>query len=48
MTVAEVASDDDVMKIMWHAFLWGSVLSVQNSCLLYVVSCTDNRVGFSS
>lgn len=36
MTVAEVASDDDVMKIMWHAFLWGSVLSVQNSCLLYV------------
>lgn len=36
MTVEDVASDDDVMKMILHAFLWGSVLSVQNGCLLYV------------
>lgn len=39
MTMADVASDDDdddVMKMISHACLWGSVLSVQNGCLLYV------------
>lgn len=27
--------DDDVMMVILHAFLWGSVLSVQIVCLLY-------------
>lgn len=29
-----------MMMMILHAFLWGSVLSVQNGCLLYVAERT--------
>lgn len=49
MTVADVPSDDDdVMKMISHAFLWGSVLSVQNGCLLYVAERKHMHVTLES